>query len=921
MARGPDPFEHVLQLASLTVDADMARIVKSSPAAKDTKTTSGKQIYESIVSRSGDVTMTTVPLKGAPTKPSAAAKTSKVSEPKRVSGSQCPLRWLGACEGKGACRISCGLGRVRSLQPVRDLNADVEEWGHLVTLAGGRHLACGALGTGVVIHSVWLVSSQTFRGAENLRRFRSEKPCKSPYSRRTHAFVSVFSVDRSLVAYFMGDAAPIGPVTVEIRAAFMTASKFTWKQDDDNGTLLPFLKGKVPRHTVDLEPVCGFFPVRLFTPRLDQPVVEAKAKGPAPAEEDDEPPLEDANDGIDAKWSLEEKPLGLKGERVVLLDSKHCARCPQPDAFDSCIAKSAGLQLMMDAIMQAAKPLGPRMEYENWLRFRDIPLPPGLLEIEAIHSNLFAQTAPEQLSDFLTKLGWTGVCVGPFKPPKGNEDCLQYVNIDPADAEDQKRMDDLLNDTGGLIPKPDMEMIDPHDEDYEEKLQARQEEKKNRKPEVQVPGERLENAPLPPLPPMTSSGYGVVGLTRNERVRRRLRALRNCLNVALGRLTKDGSLVLLWPGLPVHPVLFFIAGVWDIVLQGGLELRSFFDSTWRPLDPESTPDPFKHLQLGPRLDALDDVLLWTLPPDQEEEETSVAITGKGIVAAYTLLWKTWATMKLSSLALDLGMLLGQVGGAPAKAPVRALLGALEPPMPAAEPPPESPEPSKADASDPTPAAEPAAVAPAESAAEATAPATSEPGVPAAADTQKDAEAEKTTEEPAGNSTSAEDQKEKPTVSKPGHVRRRAPPGTRVSPLKDTHRSASSEPRPPRKRFSLNRGVPSMSCTFGAAPGTKHKETSYEELAKEYRLVHKALEVAKRGRQKHWDLDEDAAGRAVTGDAMAKTNSVTMTEPVTKTDSLEKKMDKAAEAAEGLEDASATNAGEVPAGAEVSAGVE
>ena len=28
-----------------------------------------------------------------------------------------------------------------------------------------------------------------------------------------------------------------------------------------------------------------------------------------------------------------------------------------------------------------------------------------------------------------------------------------------------------------------------------------------------------------------------------------------------------------------------------------------------------------------RLDALDDVLLWTLPPDQEEEETSVGITG------------------------------------------------------------------------------------------------------------------------------------------------------------------------------------------------------------------------------------------------------------------------------------------------------
>ena len=37
---------------------------------------------------------------------------------------------------------------------------------------------------------------------------------------------------------------------------------------------------------------------------------------------------------------------------------------------------------------------------------------------------------------------------------------------------------------------------------------------------------------------MFFAGYGVVGLTRGERVRRRLRALRNCLNVALGRLAK-----------------------------------------------------------------------------------------------------------------------------------------------------------------------------------------------------------------------------------------------------------------------------------------------------------------------------------------------------------------------------------------------
>jgi len=34
------------------------------------------------------------------------------------------------------------------------------------------------------------------------------------------------------------------------------------------------------------------------------------------------------------------------------------------------------------------------------------------------------------------------------------------------------------------------------------------------------------------------SGYGVVGLTRAHRVRRRLRAIKNCLAITLGRLAK-----------------------------------------------------------------------------------------------------------------------------------------------------------------------------------------------------------------------------------------------------------------------------------------------------------------------------------------------------------------------------------------------
>ena len=51
-------------------------------------------------------------------------------------------------------------------------------------------------------------------------------------------------------------------------------------------------------------------------------------------------------------------------------------------------------------------------------------------------------------------------------------------------------------------------------------------------------------------------------------------------------------------------------------------------------------------------------MLWTLAPAEEEDETNVGSTGRGMVQSYALLWRNWGA-KLSSLALDLGMLLGQ----------------------------------------------------------------------------------------------------------------------------------------------------------------------------------------------------------------------------------------------------------------------
>ena len=111
-------------------------------------------------------------------------------------------------------------------------------------------------------------------------------------------------------------------------------------------------------------------------------------------------------------------------------------------------------------------------------------------------------------------------------------------------------------------PNEDAQVLDPGDEDYEEQLLARQEKEQAQQEKTKAKALRgaQPNAPMPPVPPATISGYGVVGLTRGERVRRRLRALKNSLAIALGRLAQDGSLVVLWPGLPLHPVLFFLAG-------------------------------------------------------------------------------------------------------------------------------------------------------------------------------------------------------------------------------------------------------------------------------------------------------------------------------------------------------------------------
>ncbi|CAE8593093.1 unnamed protein product, partial [Polarella glacialis] len=341
-------------------------------------------------------------------------------------------------------------------------------------------------------------------------------------------------------------------------------------------------------------------------------------------------------------------------------------------------------------------------------------------------------TAPTSyLCGFLTKQGWVGAVVCPQLLPEGSDACLEHVCLNPALSRDQKALDGLISASGGLIAKPfqfqlafvnvtfnqaaDTAYEDPFSD--EEGDAAQDSEPKEVKPEAADPNAydplselRYENfddavppvvqqAPSKPpiLPdkettqkskqelsqeareavdrlngmPATARGYGRMGTTRGERVRGRLRALRNSLLVAIHRLATGGSLVMLWPGLPLHPVLFFIAAYlrkvflrvhvvtpegcksFEIYIlavgfkrdvaqssvpgSGGLELRSFLENSFRT-------------------EALDDVLLWTLSAAEELDEAEQGAGGNSIMVGYDKLWKDFG-IKYRALALDLGVVI------------------------------------------------------------------------------------------------------------------------------------------------------------------------------------------------------------------------------------------------------------------------
>eukprot|EP00930_Biecheleria_cincta_P034685 TRINITY_DN2393_c0_g1_i1.p1 TRINITY_DN2393_c0_g1~~TRINITY_DN2393_c0_g1_i1.p1 ORF type:complete len:801 (-),score=129.77 TRINITY_DN2393_c0_g1_i1:286-2688(-) len=712
-------------------------------------------------------------------------------------------------------------------------------------------------------------------------------------------------------------------------------------------------------------------------------------------EELEEKQKNDPHKGLpgDPTWSVEDRQKVLNrlrgsGTPLGLTDYAFDANAMVTDAYDVAMPKIFALHEMMDSITQAAR----KMRDVEWERFQEIPHRRVHEDDKQLHGSIFATKEPtwktllqkpkktkqtcvflhigteppsRSLADFLTKLGWYGVCIGPLPPPPGNEDLVQFTEIDPSSWNHQGMVDGLTSSGGGLVPRPaqfglalvnvtfnhasDAEFIDPYDENFHELVRLRNKRRAERAERREKLGLGMssfeDNITMPAPSPITATGHGKVGISRGERVRRRLRALKNSLKVSLHRLQNDGSLVVFWPGLPLHPVLFFLAASLRKVFQrvhvmtspgsktfdiyilavgfkrekaedktpglGGLELKSFLDSSWRS-------------------ESLDDVLLWTLPQYEEEEEMLVGASGRGIVASYADLWNTFSE-KFRALAMELGVVIISADGvlpnpmpvkeqaapkakakAKAKAAAEKKTGPKEGASSSSKDEPE--ESKKAEKEQGTFDVQANAEKPAQSA-------DRDPTKAGGTDRSASKEDpkpknEQTKEIPmskAGGtdpSASKEDPKTKNEetkeipMSKAGETDRKASKAkyskdTRV-PSKEVAKpdtsgetdksaananDASKQAKPdsaeakadaefnkslddilieadnqgePKVRFRLNRCVLTLSGSLGASPGHKYKHPDYVELAGQWPLVQAAYEVGKRGRIKRKNPKENVA---------------------------------------------------------------
>jgi len=248
----------------------------------------------------------------------------------------------------------------------------------------------------------------------------------------------------------------------------------------------------------------------------------------------------------------------------------------------------------------------------------------------------------------------------------GMEDGLVEHMLDPGSLKDDQEFANLIQTTGpnkcGVVPQPEQFQLtfvnaifgkgyNPPDSDDEETAGV----------EGQATTAVSDSA--------VRTCFGVQGITQTGMVRRRLRALRNSLAVALLRLANKGCMVFVWPGLPFHPMLLFLTASLrtlfqrvHLVIQSGttrtfevyvLCVKFDRDAIDNPVGGSPGATLHSFVNSACRGNGVDDVLMWTLTEKALKAESKFGGGSKLFANNYEDLWRDYANMiKVLSIELD-----------------------------------------------------------------------------------------------------------------------------------------------------------------------------------------------------------------------------------------------------------------------------
>ncbi|CAJ1355298.1 unnamed protein product [Effrenium voratum] len=297
-----------------------------------------------------------------------------------------------------------------------------------------------------------------------------------------------------------------------------------------------------------------------------------------------------------------EEPSTIDGLRDWVLDAAPLV----DELFQALTAKSSGLQRFRAVIAEAARNLNEELWQEFWRR----PLSTTHREDKLVFSRLLADAEPlwrklmgtedrmfskkrsaqgeikeylyigtkrpsREMVEFFREKGWRIRVQPPVSPkpldPQAGEDGhpgsqLVIVDLTFPPAGQECPEDQLTNDTDLEEPSelPSDALDEMPDVQEESRTSSHASEaprsKSSKSSQLPDPMEGLESfdAPMVNLP-LHCSGFGKIGMSRSEGVRRRLQAVQAALAQGLRCLAPGGAFVVSWSGLPVHPLVPFVA--------------------------------------------------------------------------------------------------------------------------------------------------------------------------------------------------------------------------------------------------------------------------------------------------------------------------------------------------------------------------